>query len=208
MKLKQIYGRIWGTKYIRSNIFNGREFIFKLIRNLITGICNAMNFVYIQIASLNKKSLKNLSTLLRDGMLRLPCMSNLFSGSIQLQIQLVQKCISKSHLESKGNQKIFVMLHLAIKLLKSSTFYLCIICTNVKSSLVTNEGNSVICIFTYDLTTPICSKIFNFINFVSGLDVDQFFGDPTILPCNYNKSPFVAKDHDHILTRNLRIIKK
>ena len=121
---------------------------------------------------------------------------------------MVQKCISKSHLESKGNQKIFVMLHLAIKLLKSSTFYLCIICTNVKSSLVTNEGNSVIRIFTYDLTTPICSKIFNFINFVSGLDVDQFFGDPTILPCNYNKSPFVAKDHDHILTRNLRIIKK
>ena len=65
MKLKQIYGRIWGTKYIRSNIFNGREFIFKLIRNLITGICNAMNFVYIQIASLNKKSLKNLSTLFK-----------------------------------------------------------------------------------------------------------------------------------------------
>ena len=82
MKLKQMYGRIWGTKYIPSNIFNGREFIFKLIRNLIAGTCNAMNFVYIQIASLNKKSLKNLSTLLRDGMLRLPCMSNLFSGSI------------------------------------------------------------------------------------------------------------------------------
>ena len=79
---------------------------------------------------------------------------------------------------------------------------------HVAFSNKTIEGNSVIRIFTYDLTTPICSKIFNFINFVSGLDVDQFFGDPTILPCNYNKSPFVAKDHDHILTRNLRIIKK
>ena len=77
--------------------------------------------------------------------------------------------------------------------------------TNVKSSLVTSEGNYVTPTVVYDLNAPIRSKIFNFINF-SGLDVDQFLGNPTILPCNYDKYPFVDKDHGHILTGILRII--
>ena len=59
--------------------------------------------------------------------------------------------------------------------------------TNVKSSLVTNKCNFTTPAFAYDLTATISSKIFNFNNFVSELDVNQLLTDPTILPFNGEK---------------------
>ena len=58
---------------------------------------------------------------------------------------------------------------------------------NVKSSLVTNKCNFTTTTFAYDLTAAIYSKIFNFNNFVSELDVNQLLTDPTILPFNGEK---------------------
>ena len=84
MTLKQIYDRMQETKYISSNSINGRKFIFKLNRHLIEGICNAINFVRTHIASLNKKSLKSEVSFLSDETLRLPCILNIFSCTIQL----------------------------------------------------------------------------------------------------------------------------
>ena len=55
----------------------------------------------------------------------------------------------------------------------------------------------------YDLTAPFRSKTFNFNNFVSELDVDQFLADLRKLPFNCDKSHFVDKDRDHILTGDL-----
>ena len=77
---------------------------------------------------------------------------------------------------------------------------------NVKSNLLTNKCNFITHTVVYDLTAPICSKIFNFNKFVAEHDVDQFLVDPAIL-CNCNQSPFVDKYHSHILTRDLTIIK-
>lgn len=70
--------------------------------------------------------------------------------------------------------------------------------------MVTNEGNFVTPIVVYDLSTPIHSKISNFNNFVSDIDIDQFLADPAILSCNCNKSPFVDKDHGHVLKGDLK----
>lgn len=72
---------------------------------------------------------------------------------------------------------------------------------------VTSNYSLVIPTVAYDLTTPIRSIIFNFNNFVSELDADQFLADSTITPCDCDKSPFDDKDHGHILTRILRLIK-
>lgn len=72
---------------------------------------------------------------------------------------------------------------------------------------VTSNYSLVIPTVAYDLTTPIRSIIFSFNNFVSELDADQFLGDSTIMPCDCDKSPFDDKDHGHILTRILRLIK-
>ena len=76
--------------------------------------------------------------------------------------------------------------------------------TIVKSSLVTNLVTTTA---VFDIIGPIHSKIFNFNNFTSNLDVDQLLVDPTILPCNCDKSPFVDKDNGHILIVDSTIIK-
>ena len=61
---------------------------------------------------------------------------------------------------------------------------------------------------TYKLTPPISTKFFNFNKFVNNLDLDFFLTNPDSLPCKYNNSPFVDKYHKHIVTGDLRIIKK
>ena len=78
--------------------------------------------------------------------------------------------------------------------------------TNVKSSLVTNEGNFVTPPVVY-ITAFITSKIFHFNNFASNLDVDRFLADPAVLPCSSDKSSSIDNDHGYILTGDLRIIK-
>ena len=62
--------------------------------------------------------------------------------------------------------------------------------TKVKPSLLINKCNFTTSTIAYDLTAPICSKIFKFNHFESELDVEQFLGNPTILSCNCDKSPF------------------
>ena len=64
--------------------------------------------------------------------------------------------------------------------------------TNVKSSLVMNECNLITPTVVYDVTAPIRSKIFNFINFALELDVDLFLADPTILPLILPFMPFIT----------------
>ena len=65
----------------------------------------------------------------------------------------------------------------------------------------------------FDILTVVCplantigSKISNFNNFVNNLDVKVFLYDNSTLPREYTVSPFVAKDHDHIATGNVKVI--
>ncbi len=58
----------------------------------------------------------------------------------------------------------------------------------------------------YKLSNSIRSKIFNYKQFVQDLDVDAFIADPNILPCSCHNSPFLNRDHNHIITGNLDIV--
>ena len=59
-----MYDRMQGTNYVSFNSVNGREFI-NLNRNLTEDTSNVMNILHTQIASLNKKSLKNITNLFK-----------------------------------------------------------------------------------------------------------------------------------------------
>ena len=59
-----MYDRMQGTNYVSFNSVNGREFI-NLNRNLTEDTSNVMNILHTQIASLNKKSLKNITKLFK-----------------------------------------------------------------------------------------------------------------------------------------------
>ena len=60
---------------------------------------------------------------------------------------------------------------------------------------------------TYKLTPPICTKLFNFSNFVNSVDLGLFLTNPDSLPCKSNNSPFADRHHKHIVTGDLRIIR-
>ena len=57
---KQIYSRMRGTKYISFNNLSGRRFVFNLYIYLTEVAKNALNYLHTQVASLDKKSLKNI----------------------------------------------------------------------------------------------------------------------------------------------------
>ena len=59
----------------------------------------------------------------------------------------------------------------------------------------------------YSLNSPISSKIFNFNKFVSSLDVERFLQDSSSLPCSCENSPFSDRNHNHIISGDLRLVK-
>lgn len=58
-----------------------------------------------------------------------------------------------------------------------------------------------------ELTNPIRYKIFNVNNVVSNIDVVSFLQNSDIEPCSCRDPPFIDKDHCHVLTGDLRIVK-
>ena len=184
-----MHGRMQGTNYISSNNLNGREFIFNVDRCLIGKTSNAMNVLHTQIASLNNRSLKSIAG---GRVLRFPpSFKYLQCYHAVLQTLSSQNLINQARLKLKWNhQKKFNMLHLAKKVIEIINLPAIFNSSNVISSLVTNKYSSFV---AYDLTALICSKIFNYINFASDLYVDCLLARPTIILCNFDKSPFLIK---------------
>ena len=59
----------------------------------------------------------------------------------------------------------------------------------------------------YTLNPPISHKIYNFNKFVGSLNVESFIQDNSILPCQCSNSSFSDKNHGHIISGDLRLIK-
>lgn len=76
--------------------------------------------------------------------------------------------------------------------------------TNLKSRLLASKCN-----FIKPIAFLIWLLLFvlNFDNNLSEIDVDHSLTDLTTLPLSCDKSPFVDKNHGHILTGYLRITK-
>ena len=62
----------------------------------------------------------------------------------------------------------------------------------------------------YSLAQPIRSKILNYKKFVKELDLDRFKEDHETIKCNCQKYSvdFVNPERQHVLTGNLKIVKK
>lgn len=116
-----MYGRVLGTIYISHDNLNGREFIFNLGRYVIEDNCNAMKSLHTQIATLNKKALKNIASYLSDEILRLPCNFKNIQWYHPALNSIDSKIYNIDPRKIKGiHQKIFVKLHLATRLLTIS----------------------------------------------------------------------------------------
>ena len=78
--------------------------------------------------------------------------------------------------------------------------------SKVISSLPSTPIKFPIPMVTYELTSPLSAKVFNFNSFVNSLDLDEFITNPNMLPCSCENSPFSDKHHKYIVTGDLRIV--
>ena len=78
---------------------------------------------------------------------------------------------------------------------------------DIVKSLPSSSVKFPIPMVTYKLTPPISTKFFNFNKFVNNLDLDLFLTNPDSLPCKCTNSPFADRNHKHIVTGDLRIIR-
>ena len=62
-------------------------------------------------------------------------------------------------------------------------------------------------VVVYSFTSPIRNKIFNYSQEVKNFDMDDFLANINSSNCECSNSPFLDKDHGHIVTGNLDIIK-
>ena len=77
---------------------------------------------------------------------------------------------------------------------------------NVKENLPTqfNKIEQISIVFTLTKTTQF--KIFNHKEFIRKLDTKDILDNMNNLPCNCTTSPFTDPNHDHIVTRCIRIV--
>lgn len=70
----------------------------------------------------------------------------------------------------------------------------------VKAALHNTSAHFDASFLVFTLMNPIGFQILKFNKFVDNLDVKAFVDDYSTLPCDYKGSPFVHKDHNHIMT--------
>ena len=168
---------------------------------------SAMNFIRVSLASVRKSLLKGLYSSIND---------RINHPSFVRYYQWYRTCLDiiecklyrppkvKVHKKAPANMcKIFfcnkgVELVNLPRILHDSSLSDCLPCLPLKFETPT---------ITYKLTETLGKKMFNFNNFVKGLDVQECLDNEEYLPCNCEHSYFMDNHHKHIITGNLGIIK-
>ena len=196
-----------GQSHKFPNTMSSNDFFHLLNKELIYNLPNAMNFIRISIASFKKKTLKELGTTLIDKLNKLPSSFPHLQWYLATQDAIESKLYKPAIIKPKRKPpdnicKVFFH-NKAVELI------------NLPRILHHSELNDIIDYsvhdfktptVVYDLTKPIRSEIFNFKQFVENLNVDEILCNPNSLPCPCANSPFLDKDHGHVLTGNLRIV--
>ena len=182
-------------------------FIQNLNDKLSNDLANTPNFIRTTLLKYKKSKLKKIATLLYD---ELSVSNNdiyqqwYLAALDIIECKLYKPPVQKPKRKSPGNilkisfdSKAIEMINLP-RIVNSSEVRNCI-----PNSLISFEPPTIV----YTLNDPVQSKIFNHNHFVNHLDVNAFLNDNSIYPCSCNNSPFVDKDHGHILTGDLRIVK-
>ena len=183
------------------------NFLKQLKKLLNTHLSEALNFIRVSVTSFKKKELKKLADAVNDTLSNSDCQF-IFHQWYSVILDLIDTKLYKPK---------------AAKVRKSSPSNICHVFfdnkaverINLPKILNDPSLNSTIPlsankfekpIVIYKLSHNIGSKIFNFNKFVSNLNIAEPINDLSVLPCNCENSPFVDKNHGHIMTGDLKII--
>ena len=197
-----------GQTHKTPNNISSNDFFHLLNKQLIYSLPNAMNFIRVQIASLNKKSLKEIGATFLDKLNTFPSSFPHMQWYLATQDAIESKLYKPMQVKQrkKPPENICKVLfhNKAIELINLPSI---LHNSELSDSLKGLNLDFITPTVVYDLTNPIRSNIFNFKSFVANLDVEEVTANPESLPCHCNNSPFIDKDHGHILTGDLRIVK-
>ena len=189
-----------------NNHTSSESFMEMLINLLHHNIPDAMNYIRSTLASIRKRTLKEIAELLND--IVAEDEYNVYLHWYLAAIDTIESKLYKPPTEKpiskrrSDNFKVsFVnkaveMINIP-RLLHSPALSLA-----YPKQVGSYDAPTVV----YNLEDTIASKIFNFNKFVKELDLTAFLQDETILPCNCHQSPFIDTHHQHIITGNLRLV--
>ena len=205
--LNRNYSRIRGIKHVKSNVLSGKEFLHKLNRYLLYHIPNTMNFIRTSVASLNKKSLKDIANVMNDEILRLPShfkyLQWYFATIDAIKSKMYQPKIQKTPKKSPENICKIYFCNKAVELINMPRIFNL---DSVRSVLISSNINFPTPTVIYNLSSPIYHKVFNFRSFLSEIEIEEVVNDLNSLPCDCQNSPFKDSHHGHIITGDLRIV--
>lgn len=190
-----------------TNNINHDTFLEKLRKILTNDLTEALNFIRMSLTSMKKVELKRLGDKINDFLLGKPLYFPL-SQWYTVALDIIDCRLYVTPPSKKKRSPLSNALHLKFSNKGVES-------VNLSSILhdkdVLEKVPSVAKSFTpptvvYSLDSPIGSKIFNFNNFVTSLDVDKFLRDQTSLPCHCKDTSFSDSHHGHIISGDLRLI--
>ena len=206
--LKRARARISrGTLRKGKNPMTIHEFLEKLSNMLLSSLPDALNFIRVRVSSFNKKDLKKLADIVND---KISDSANLtqFSQWYSVVLDLIDSKLYKPKTVKARKPKPSNICHVFFDNKAIEKINLPRILNDPKLGLSIPlsakkfEAPTVI----YKLSHNIGSKIFNFNKFVSNLQITDPAKDLSELPCHCNDSPYIDKNHGHIMTGDLKII--
>ena len=197
-----------GHLHKTPNSMSSNNFFHQFNKELIYNLPDAMNFMRVSIASFNKKTLKDVAVTLIDKLNKFPSSFPHIQWYLATQDAIESKLYKPAFIKPKKKPpenicKVYFH-NKAVELINLPRILHSLELNDLIDNSLTNFTTPTV---VYDLTKPIRSDIFNFKSFVDSLNVDEILHNPNSLPCQCTNSPFIDKDHGHILTGNLSIVK-
>ena len=173
--LKRNKPQLRGTKHSNPNTITGKSFLHKLNYELFNNLPNAMNFLRIKIAFLNKRSLKEVANAMYD---RLNLLGKTYKYS-QWYHMVIDSIESKLYKEPPAKPKRkapdnICQVYFSSKAIELINLPSILNNSNLTSILKNSSSNFTIPTVIYNLAPPISSSIFNYKNFLSSTKIDKF----------------------------------
>ena len=205
-------------KYTRPNnrvfnhskiLRNSETFIAKLRHLLVHKIDEAAKLIRVSLANMRKKELKGLAGYITNSVLDEEM--ELYSIWFKMTLDIIETKIYKPP-PVKPKRKI-PKYRISIPFVNKAMDFInlpqIIRSKEAKDSMPSILNDDDIPMVVYSLSQPIRSRILNYKNFVSELDLDGFNENKDSIKCHCSQydNKFLNNDRKHILTGNLQIIK-
>ena len=188
--------------------FNHKTFLEELDNVLNSEIKNASNFIRMSLTNMKTTELKKLADKINDILLSSP-IDFPFSQWYSIALDIIDCRVYTPPPPKKKRPPLKNVLHVdfcnkGVELVNlSSILHEKSVLETIPSIINTFSPPTIV----YSLEPAIGSKIFNFNQFVSNLDVEAFISDPSSLPCDCGDSEFKDGHHGHIISGDLRIVR-